>query len=269
MSSILLFRAASARASWALLVLSLAFAGLSVSACGGGQKKTDKAKGVDDDDEGHSGEHKATAPDIGDDEDDDLQIAGLKGRLAPSDIRAGIEPHQQALFDCFTTKVGKRRYLGGDVEFQFVVNPDGTVKSAHMLRTDLGNWDMEKCMLDICAQMKFVPPEGRAEADFTVPLSFEARSRVSVWDDARAQEEVGEERVAELAACAEESGADNPSGVWFTLYIGPRGKVLSVGLTDPAGPVNQDWATCAVGKMKAWELTDPRGRAKMSYQYNP
>lgn len=249
--------------SW--LALALAVAGVG---CGGGQKTSTETTAESDDDK-PSGEHRASAPDIGEEEDDDVQIAGLKGRLEQQDIRDGIEPHAQALGDCFTDKVGRKRYIGGSVEFQFFVNPDGTVKTAHMLRSDLGSWAMEKCMLDVCMSMKFVPPHGKAEADFTFPMDFQARSKVITWGSDRAEQEVGEERAAELVACAEETQTESPESVWFTIYVGPRGKVLSVGLAAPAGPIDATWATCASGKIKAWVLTDPRGRAKMSYHFNP
>lgn len=256
----------------ALTALGLALVLALGSGCGGDDKKVNEPDKTSDADDGgdRSGDHRASAPDIGDEEDDDdVQIAGLKGRLDPYDIKKGIEPHQDALVACFTDKVGRRKYLGGSVEFQFVVNPDGTVKTAHMLRSDLGNWTMEKCMLDVCQAMTFAKPQGRAEADFTLPLGFDARRAVAVWDDARVQEVVTEEQVATIAACAEETSTDNPSGVWFTIYVGSRGKVLSVGMAAPDGPIDATWAQCAHDKVKAWELVDPRGRAKFSYQYNP
>lgn len=242
------------------------------SACGGGgEKKPEKPEKASDDDDGgdRSGDRRASVPDIGEEDDDDVQIAGLKGRLDPYDIKKGLEPHQAALFACFTDKVGRRKYLGGSVEFQFVVSPDGTVKSVHMLRSDLGNWTMEKCMLDICQAMTFAKPQGRAEADFTVPLDLDARRPVATWDDARVQEVITEEQVATLTACAEETGMGDPSGVWLTIYVGGRGKILSVGMTAPDGPIDPTWAQCAHDKVKEWTLVDPRGRAKFSYQYNP
>ena len=257
-----------------LLTAAAAAAALALTAvgCGGGGKqveKPDETAGEEDDGGDRAGDRRASVPDIGEDDDDGVQIAGLKGRLDPYDIKQGLAPHQNDLFACFTDKVGRRKYLGGGVEFQFVVNPDGTVKRAFMLRSDLGNWDMEKCMLDICQSMTFAKPQGRAEADFTVPLEFDARRVVVTWDDARVQEVVTEEQVATLSACAEETGVADPSGVWLTIYVGSRGKVLSVGMAVPTGPIDPTWAQCAHDKVKEWALVDPRGRAKFSYQYNP
>ena len=53
--------------------------------------------------------------------------------------------------------------------------------------------------------MSFVKPKGGPEADFSVPLSFDARQRVSVWNEVRGAEEIDEEKAAEIAACAEET----------------------------------------------------------------
>lgn len=122
-------------------------------------------------------------------------------------------------------------------------------------------------MLEVSRGMAFAKPQGNAEADFTVPLSFDARQAVAAWDQARTETEVGD-RVAELAACADETGTEDPQNVWITLYVGTRGKVLSAGFAS-AGPVDDAWAECATGKIVAWTLADPRGRVtKAGFGYN-
>lgn len=256
------------------LSMALAVAVMSTTAlgCGGSSKKSAAPDtSATDDGEDRTGPRRASAPTLDDEEPDDgdVQIAGLKGRLDAFDINRGLEPHKASWGACFTDNVGRQRYLGGPVEFKFVINPDGTVKTIHFLRSELGAWKIEKCMLDIGRSMTFARPKGRAEADFTVPLAFEAQAPVKVWGEARAAEEVDEEKTAELAACAQKTETRDPQNIWIVMYVGPRGQVLSVGFASPDGPLSDDWASCAEGKVKAWTLTDPRGRAKMLYHYNP
>ena len=72
----------------------------------------------------------------------------------------------------------------------------------------------------------------------------------------------------ELAACAKPGGGD-PANVAVTVYVGPRGKVLSVGFAAPQ-PLAPAWADCAEAKVGAWTLTDPRGKvAKLAFVYHP
>ena len=203
---------------------------------------------------------RARTPDIDNDDDDDgLEVEGLRGRLDTYDIQEGMRPHAGKLQRCYTDYAGRRRYVGGDIELGFVVERDGTVKSVHVTQSDLGAWPVEKCMLEVCRQMRFPKPKGNAAAEFSVPLSFAARSRVDDWNEARTESEVSEIS-AEIDSCAEETGAGAPTGVLVTLYVGSRGKVKSVGFAAGEGAIDPSWADCAAAKILAWTLTDPRGR---------
>lgn len=250
-------------------------AALALAGCGGGQTSPaeEPAGATEDDDDDRTGPRRAMSPDLDEDENDTdpdgAQIEGLRGRLERYDIEQGFNPHANALSACFTRKVGKQRYLGGEVEFKFVVARDGTVKAVHFLRSDLGAWPMEKCMLDIARAMNFAKPKGGGDADFTIPLAFDARQQVVFWNETRGAEEVDDARRMELEGCAEEAGVPDPRNIWITIYIGTRGKVMSAGFASPDGPLADEWAECAAAKIGAWQLSDPRGRAKMWYQYNP
>lgn len=201
----------------------------------------------------------------------DMEIEGLSGRLEVYDIQRGIEPHSQALSDCYATKITrKNRFISGEVELKFVVGRDGTVKLVHLVQSDLGSWMMESCMLEIARAMRFARPKGHGDADFTVPLSFTSRAPLAVWEPARAQGEVGADKLAQLAACATETGTVDPQGIWITVYVGTRGRVQSVGFASPGGPLESVWVECAAARVALWSLSDPRGQiAKASFQYNP
>jgi len=252
------------------MALILAFLG--ILACGsnpepeGPKKNPDDEVDVNDDDRPDF--RRATSPDMEDDDDDGLQIEGLRGRLDTYDIQEGMRPHTRKLQSCYTSKLKKRRYLGGDVELAFVVNRDGSVKSVHMSQSSLGVWAMEKCMLEVCREMTFPEPKGGAEAEFSVPLEFAARSPVQDWNDARAESEVTE-LIAELDACADESGSPAPGDLRITLYVATRGQVKSVGFSRASGEIPQAWGDCAEARISAWKLSDPLGRVtKAGFVYN-
>lgn len=242
---------------------------LAATGCGGGQGTSSTApESASPGDDEAMARHRAMGPQVDDEEDDDgVAIEGLGGRLDVYHIRQGLEPHEGKISDCHVSRQGRRRYIGGQVELAFVVNADGTVKSVRFLRSDLGAWPIERCLLEVGRGIVFPEPEGNGEADFTLPLSFSARGRVALWEQEQAQAEVGE-RMAELAACAAEAGTEEPGKVSITLYVGTRGQVQSVGFAAPDAALDDAWATCAESKIMAWSLSDPRGQvAKLHVVY--
>jgi hypothetical protein len=86
------------------------------------------------------------------------------------------------------------------------------------------------------------------------------------WAEERGETEVAKHLV-DLDACSGENQG-GPSNVWVTLYVGARGKVRSAGFASPTSAIDAGWAECAVERVSAWELSDPRGRiAKVGFRY--
>lgn len=250
---------------------------VAAAACGGSEKEAEEPAEASTDDRIELGEERAasrrdTSPGADESEGDEgMQVEGLRGKLDPHDIKAGIQPHQRELSACYQDRVSGFRYLNGDVEMKVVVREDGSVERAHVLESSLGAWPVEKCLLEAVRAIEFPEPEGNAEAHFTLPLSFDSgRGSVIWWEAARAEEEVAE-LTEELGGCAEEAETAAPRDVWVTMYVGRRGKVRSVGFASKSkAPPEDAWADCAEGKIKEWVLSDPRGRvAKLSFRYVP
>lgn len=248
------------------LALTLAGIGAGAGAGCGGKGEGAKEPEVEDDGEG-TGRRRGQGPDIGEDEPDDgLQIEGLRGRIETYDIQQGVEPHAQAIDDCFTQNRGKRRWLGGQVELAFLVGAEGAVQTVHMSQSNLGAWPVERCLLALARGMTFVKPKGGPTAEFTLPLAFSSRTPPDEWDQARGGAEVTTHE-ASLAECSEAGAA--PASAWITLYVGTRGQVQSVGFSSSA-PVDEAWATCAEQKVLAWTLSDPKGRiVRMTFTFPP
>jgi hypothetical protein len=247
------------------LAAGLAAAPLALSGCGGGDKPVAAPEPVED-----TGGRRRAPPDDDDDRDDGVEIEGLRGHLERGEIEAGVSPHHDDLSRCFTARVGKRRFLGGQVELKWRVARDGSVKQVAVTSSDLGAWEVEKCLLEVGRSMRFAKPTG-GEAEFSLPLDFPARGGVLPWDGDRAAIEV-EKHLADLAQCAD-SGAGAtavaPGEVAVTLYVGTRGQVQSAGFAAEA-PLDDSWADCAAALMLEWTLSDPRGKvAKLGFRYTP
>ena len=220
---------------------------------------------------------RVVAPEPEDEPEDGVQFASTKGHMEMSVIEAGIAPHKQALSDCYTTNLKKRRWLGGTVIIHWDIAKDGTVTAVRLAETEpgtnLGNWQIEKCILDVARAATFGPPVG-GDADFQIPLEFTAKGKLVNWDEDMTVRAVGGQ-TAKLDECAKPKGKVKPKdrieapkgNVWITLYVGPHGKAQSVGFAGKP-TIDDAWADCAEKAALSWRLPDPKGTvAKLTVQY--
>jgi hypothetical protein len=134
--------------------------------------------------------------------------------------------------------------------------------------SDLGAWEIEKCLLELARVATFDKPIG-GDADFTVPLEFSPTGRTIVWDEDQGLKAVGGQ-LAKLDVCAKAKGVKggHPQDVTVTVYVGARGKAQSVGFSSPKTVLDDAWAECAEKAALGWRLPDPRGTvAKLAVRY--
>jgi hypothetical protein len=207
-------------------------------------------------------------PDAPPPEDEDgVEIVSTRGKIDPDAVTRAIQPHAAALEACYADHVGRRRWLGGGIELRWDVGADGAMAQVRLIRSDLGAWTIEKCVLDIARQLSFGKPRG-GKAHVSAPVEFSLGSGAVAWSEDQAVRAVGG-KFKELGECAKKAETADPTNVTVTIYVGTRGKVQSVGFASPSG-FDDAWADCAQGRAMAWALTDPRGKvAKLSFVYNP
>lgn len=230
----------------------------------------------------------------GESQEDGVTFVKTKGSISKEAIEAGLAPHSTGLAECYTTRVGKRRWLGGHVVLQWNLQGDGTVSSVKLIESNLGSWAIEQCMLDIAWSATFGKPAG-GDVDFTVPLDFSAKGGSQVWDEDQTLRAVGGQ-LASLDDCDDfevtpkapvkkakkapaktpaKADADKParpekvpSNVVVTMYVGPGGKLQSVGFASATTEVGTKWSACAETIANEWRLPDPRGQvAKLAIRY--
>ena len=217
-----------------------------------------------------------------DEPQDGVKFTHKRGKMDETAIQDGLQPHTQELSDCYMTKVGKRRWLGGHVVLHWDIKADGTVTSVKLSESDLGNYDIEKCLLDAAREATFDKPQG-GDADFDLPLTFSPTRLTQDWDEDKSLRAIGGQ-LAKLDSCPDpklklpkpkdgEKPAKKlpkPTNVTITLYVGPHGKAQSVGFSSPTAEIGDDWMACAAKAAEAWRLPDPRGQiAKLAIRYKP
>jgi TonB family protein len=231
-----------------------------------------------------------------DEPEDGVTFVKTKGTISPEAIQAALEPHQQAMMECYTTRIGKRRFLGGEVRLLWSIKADGSVKSVK-IDSSLGAWDIEKCLLDIAWNATFDRPSGGGSADFDLPFTFKATRSAKIWDEDMALRAVGgqlalldecpsddplhkktkkgarrppkhKHKPVEEPAVPERPEPRPPRNVTITMYVGPLGKAQSIGFSSPTSEVGAKWAACAAQVASSWRLPDPRGQiAKLAVRY--
>lgn len=203
---------------------------------------------------------------------DIIQVRGTKGYLEMHEIRAGVAPHHRALNDCYLTRLAERRFLGGDLRLQILVEATGDVGSARIIESDLGDWTVERCALEVTRRMRFGQPKGSGrQAVFTVPLHLASdQPPAKLWPGERTAAVAGR-HVAELDRCAGAGSAAAPGDVLVTLYVGERGSVLAVGFASShPRPLHEPWADCAARTVAGWTFDDPKGMVvKAMFRYRP
>jgi len=264
------------------------FALLALAACGGGQKPPPEEPKVSP---------KITTRHVIEDDSDEegpgeVQVVGARGRMDVGKIQQGLAPHTTAMGECYTSRVAKRRWLGGNVELHWEISAAGEITAVKMASSDLGNWPIEKCLLEVARLATFEAPVG-GDTDFQLPLNFSAKGGAQLWDDTQSLRAVGGQTVA-LEACdkalvkrnaqdAKDAAkkkpakgekptkfvpAELPEDVAITVYVGAKGVAQSVGFATKASVIDPEWGDCAEKAAMAWRLTDPRGQiAKLFIKY--
>jgi hypothetical protein len=199
--------------------------------------------------------------------EDGVEVVSSHGHMEPAVVEAGIDPHRDELMECYASRLGKRRWLGGHVTLHWDITKAGVVTAVKISESDLGAWPVEKCLLEIAKAATFGKPVG-GDADFALPLDFSARGKLVVWDDDASQKAVGKQ-LAKLDACAKgKVRVPTPDDVTITAYAGPAGAPQSVGFSSSKSVIDPAWADCAEKAALAWKLTDPRGMiAKLAVRY--
>jgi hypothetical protein len=215
--------------------------------CGPAQHHVDEPRSdradIDSEDEPNEGEA-----------DDGIAVEGLRGSLNRDEVDPVLNRAAGRFAECYSAALEDAPYLVGDLALSFSVSRDGSVRSVWTPTATLGSRDVEECILRHARSLRFPSPHGgEAELDYG-PMAM------SPGDDARPPDVWDESRIAEaleahgdaLRACTRGDG-----GFSVTFYIGPGGRVRSVGAVAPSAE-QQDSARCLEAEVAAWDgLPDP------------
>jgi len=187
----------------------------------------------------------------GDDQAMDMQMS--IGVLDERAVDRAMAPHVPAMVDCFERAGDARRYLSGRVVLRFVVEASGSVSNIHVIKNELGNYPVERCLIGVGTRIRFPPPEGNRRTDFEYSLRFRSTGEMRVLDWRGDDVAVRVASTGDFSSC----GALGPESVEAIAYVEPAGTIGSVGFVSQ-GPIDPVAASCAEEQMYKLRVNDGR-----------
>jgi hypothetical protein len=155
-----------------------------------------------------------------------LRTSSELGTVDPAAVQQVFHRLDDRFLDCQKQGIDRVEVLAGNAKFFLRIGPDGSAKWAFLeAGSDIGDRDTEKCLLSAVMGARWPRPVGGgdAEARYSTELLSQGRA-ASDWSPDKVAAVLGKNGDA-IDRCKE-----GGSGFRATMYVGPGGKVLSVGV---------------------------------------
>src|SRR5580692_9551251 len=173
------------------------------------------------------------------------------GVLDTDDVEATLQEHFDDVRSCYGRAGKAQRYAGGRVLLRFLVNGDGSAQDVWVLESTLGNYDVERCLVEVGRKIRFHAPNGNKATTFEYPVEFRSESGMEILDvDGPKVDRDVAMLLPQLAACGQIASEQ----VNAMIYIEANGALGSVGLATAAA-IDEDAGDCAVQTIRGWRMS--------------
>jgi len=195
-----------------------------------------------------SGTDSDAAPDI----HPEMGVENEVGVYESADVESALADRMGEVRGCYRRAGRAQRYAGGTVTLRFAVNGDGTPVDVLVIGSDLGNYEVERCLVAVGRSVKFPAPNGHKATTFEYPVEFRSTHELQVQDldESLKLEHDMAASMHLLAGC----GPISETGASAIFYVEPSGAIGSVGLAATS-TVNEDAAACTVREMRRWRMS--------------
>jgi len=192
---------------------------------------------------------------LGNERDEDVKVQLERGTLNQPDIDELMDQNAPRLMECYDRAGEARKYASGEVGLRFLISRTGAVTDVMVVRSQLGNYPVERCLVVEGRKIPFPQPGGDKATDFEWTIRFKAtgEARVVEWAPEAIRNTVAP-KMRTLAPC----GPPSEREVRAVAYIQPSGVVVSVGLESP-GRIDIMNAMCVVEQIRKWRLPGESG----------
>jgi len=197
------------------------------------------------------GASSARAPRAGREEAPPMQLEGTLGVVDTVDVEDALQARFDDVRACYARAGKAQAYADGRVLLRFLVGGDGHSQDVWVISSSLGNYSVERCLVEVGRSVVFPAPAGRKATTFEYPIEFRSTHAATVLDidGLKIQRDVST-FMPQLAACGRLAKAP----VVVIVYIEPSGFPGSVGLaTDVA--LDEDAGDCVVQTIQRWRMS--------------
>jgi len=181
-----------------------------------------------------------------------MALENEAGIYESRDIEETMNAHLEEVRGCYDRAGHAQRYAAGKLTLRFLVSGDGAPREVLVVGNDLGNYAVERCVVEVCRRIKFPAPEGRKATTFEYPVEFRSTEEMKVQDldDSTKLDRDVAAKLSSLAAC----GPIGETGASALFYVEPNGTVSSVGLAADSA-LDEQASACTVKEMRHWKMS--------------
>jgi len=180
-----------------------------------------------------------------------MQLEGTFGVVETADVEDALEARFDDVRACYARAGKAQEYAGGRVLLRFLVGGDGHPQDVWVISSSLGNYSVERCLVEVGRSVVFRAPAGRKATTFEYPVEFRSTNAATVLDiDGLKIHRDASTFMPQLAACGQLAKAP----VVATMYIEPSGFPGSVGLATEVA-LDEDAGDCVVQTIQRWRMS--------------
>lgn len=181
----------------------------------------------------------------------DMKLDSELGVLDTAEVEDTLQAHFDDVRACYQRAGKAQGYAGGRVLMRFLVGGDGHVEDVWVIDSSLGNYQVERCLVEVGRHVVFGAPSGNKATTFDYPVEFRSTNQMAVLDiDGLKIDHDLEVFLPSLATC----GPIAKLPATAIMYIEPSGFPGSVGLSAEAA-LDEEAGDCVVQAIRRWKMS--------------
>lgn len=182
-----------------------------------------------------------------------MDVQNEMGVYDSADVDETLAEHMEDVRACYDRAGRARKYAAGKVTLRFAVDGAGRPSEVLVIDTELGNYEVERCLVEVARRIKFPPPGGNKGTTFEYGVEFRSTGEMAV-QDLDASLKVERDLASFLHQATGPCGVVAPGGASAVFYIEPTGQVGSVGLAADS-TLDEQAASCLVHGLRRLKLS--------------
>ena len=181
----------------------------------------------------------------------EMQLQSELGVVETVDVEEVLEGHFDEIRSCYQRAGKAQKYAAGTVTLRFLIAGSGQCDDVLVVESNLGNYGVERCLVDVGRRITFKAPTGNKATTFDYPVEFRSTQEMAVLNlDGPKLERDLSELMPRIAACGQ-LASDHVTAI---MYIEPNGFPGSVGLAG-ASNLDEGVAGCIIQKIRRSKMS--------------